>query len=104
VAHITGGSFTKLARLNTRVTYELEELPEPTGIFKQIQADGRIEMKEMYRTFNMGIGLCIVCPKSASDGIVRIFKKFGMRCSTVGRIGKGRGEVFARISGKRQML
>ncbi|HEX2014790.1 MAG TPA: phosphoribosylformylglycinamidine cyclo-ligase [Nitrososphaera sp.] len=104
LAHITGGSFRKLPRLNANVTYELEELPAPTGIFKQIQTDGGIDIKEMYRTFNMGIGLCIICPKSSADGIVRIFKKYGMHCSSVGRIGRGKGVVVARIGEKRQVL
>ena len=64
LAHITGGSFTKLPRLNSRVNFILEELPPTTGIFKQIQIDGEIDALEMYRTFNMGIGLCAICPRS----------------------------------------
>ena len=53
LANITGGSFAKLPRLNARVRYDLDGLPVPMGIFKQIQVDGGISSKEMYRTFNM---------------------------------------------------
>src|SRR3712207_1216676 len=60
LAHITGGSFTKLRRLNNKVRYNLSNLLSPFGIFKQIQKDGHIDVKEMYRTFNMGIGFCII--------------------------------------------
>jgi phosphoribosylformylglycinamidine cyclo-ligase len=104
LANITGGAFTKLPRLNSKVRYDLDGLPAPTGIFRQIQADGGIESKEMYRTFNMGIGFCVVAPKSSTDDIIGTFAKYKMRCKTVGRIEKGRGEVAARIDGKKEAL
>src|SRR5687767_7236591 len=36
LANITGGSFTKLPRLNSKVRYVFDDLPAPTGVFKQI--------------------------------------------------------------------
>jgi phosphoribosylformylglycinamidine cyclo-ligase len=104
LAHITGGSFTKLPRLNANVRYVLESLPSPTGIFRQIQLDGRIDTKEMYRTFNMGIGFCIVAPKTSADYIIDIFEKYGMNCLPIGRIADGNGEVIARIDGQKEIL
>jgi phosphoribosylformylglycinamidine cyclo-ligase len=105
LAHITGGSFTKMPRLNAGVRYVLDELQVPsTGIFKQIQVDGRIDTKEMYRTFNMGIGLCVIAPRANSDGIIEVFKKYRMRCRPVGIIAKGSGEVIAKIDGKNEVL
>src|SRR5688500_5812167 len=53
LANITGGGFTKLPRLSLRVRYVFDNPPTPLGIFQQIQADGNIDNKEMYRTFNM---------------------------------------------------
>ena len=104
LANITGGSFTKLARLNTKVKYDLDDLPVSTGIFRQIQVDGEIDTKEMYRTFNMGIGFCVIAPKASADDIVSIFAKYKMHCKAIGRIEKGRGEVGARIDGKKEQL
>jgi len=104
LAHITGGSFTKLPRLNNKVKYILKQLPAPTGIFKQIQVDGGIELKEMYRTFNMGIGFCVICPMSSVEDIIRIFAKYRFRCDTIGVIEKGSGEVVAQIGGKKETL
>jgi phosphoribosylformylglycinamidine cyclo-ligase len=104
LANITGGSFTKLPRLNGRVRYDLDGLPEPTGIFRQIQVDGEIDGKEMYRTFNMGIGFCVVAPKKSADDIVGIFAKYKMHCKAIGMIEKGKGEVGARIEGKKEQL
>jgi phosphoribosylformylglycinamidine cyclo-ligase len=104
LANITGGSFTKLPRLNTKVRYDLDGLPEPTGIFKQIQVDGEIDSKEMYRTFNMGVGFCVVAPKASAEDIVSVFAKYKMSCKTIGKIEKGRGEVAAWIDGKKEAL
>ena len=104
LANITGGGFTKLPRLNTKVRYVFDNLPVPTGIFKQIQIEGNIENREMYRTFNMGVGFCLVAPKASTDYIISVFEKYKMHCDTVGRVEKGRGEVIARIDGKREKL
>jgi phosphoribosylformylglycinamidine cyclo-ligase len=86
------------------VRYDLDGLPAPTGIFKQIQVDGGIDSKEMYRTFNMGVGFCVIAPKASADDVVSIFAKYRMRCRAIGRIEKGRGEVAATIDGKKQAL
>lgn len=104
LANITGGSFTKLVRLNAKVRYDLDSLPAPMGIFKQIQVDGGIDIKEMYRTFNMGIGFCIIAPKTSMDNIISIFSKYKMACNVIGRIEKGKGEVSAAINGKKEAL
>ena len=104
LANITGGSFTKLPRLNAKVRYDLDGVPAPTGIFRQIQVDGGIDGKEMYRTFNMGIGFCVIAPKASADDIVSVFAKYRMRCKAIGRVEKGRGEVAAKIDGKKEAL
>ncbi|HXG07777.1 MAG TPA: phosphoribosylformylglycinamidine cyclo-ligase [Nitrososphaera sp.] len=104
LANITGGSFTKLPRLNAKVRYYLDALPSPTGIFKQIQVDGDISTKEMYRTFNMGVGFCVIAPRTSADHIIRVFSKYKMGCRVVGRIEKGKGEVVATLDGKKEML
>jgi phosphoribosylformylglycinamidine cyclo-ligase len=104
LANITGGGFTKLPRLNTRVKYIFDDLPAPTGVFKQIQVDGNIDSKEMYRTFNMGVGFCVVASKASTDDIIGIFGKHKMHCKAVGKIEKGRGEVIARLDDRMETL
>lgn len=104
LANITGGGFTKLPRLNSRVRYVFDNLPAPTGIFKQIQVDGNVDSKEMYRTFNMGVGFCVVASEASTDDIISVFEKHKMRCKAVGKIEKGSGEVAARIDGRKEIL
>ncbi|HEY6165592.1 MAG TPA: phosphoribosylformylglycinamidine cyclo-ligase [Nitrososphaeraceae archaeon] len=106
LAHITGGSFTKLARLNKKIRYNLDNLPKAHGIFKQIQIDGRIKTKEMYKTFNMGIGFCIILPKPSVDAVISIFKKYNMGCSRIGIVDEKeeKENVIANIDGKNEVL
>ena len=102
LAHITGGSFTKLKRLNNRVRYNLFDLSPPQGIFKQIQKDGRIDLKEMYRTFNMGIGLCIILPKANVDKTTSIIEKYNIKIRQIGKVdSKGNGNVIGKIENKK---
>jgi len=95
LAHITGGAFTKLKRLNDRVDYVLDNLPAISGIFKQIMVDGNISEKEMYRTFNMGIGFCIIAARESADEIIETINDEKMRCSIIGNVrGNGMGNSY----------
>jgi phosphoribosylformylglycinamidine cyclo-ligase len=102
LAHITGGSFTKLKRLNNRVRYNLSNLSPPFGIFKQIQKDGNIDVKEMYRTFNMGIGFCIILPKANIDQTISIMEKNKIKVYQIGEVdSKGNGNVIGKVGNKK---
>ena len=90
LAHITGGSFTKLPRLNAGVMYDLDALPRPPPIMRLI-ADQGVGEAEMLRTFNMGIGFCAVAPPDSADGIVEAFRRHRMRAVRIGTVRRGRG-------------
>jgi len=72
LAHITGGSFTKLLRLK-KIGYNLDAMPKIPPIMQLIQDHG-VNANEMYKTFNMGIGFCIISPKSEESRIISNFK------------------------------
>jgi phosphoribosylformylglycinamidine cyclo-ligase len=84
LAHITGGSFTKLLRLK-KTGFLLDNLPIPPLIFQIIENQG-VARKEMYKTFNMGIGFCVIAPKEEEVRISQIFKKHGFGNRQIGRI------------------
>ena len=84
LAHITGGSFTKLLRLKN-IGYDLDNLPKPPPLMQLIEDCG-VENREMYKTFNMGIGFCIVSPKNNVTKIQNIFKKHGFTSYEIGKI------------------
>lgn len=88
IAHITGGAFTKLKRFEpyAKVGFCLDNMPESQPIFRLIQDAGRITDDEMYRTFNMGVGLCIMTPKECVEGVISSFESFDFKTYHVGRV------------------
>jgi len=60
LAHITGGGFLNIRRLNENVGYKIEKLLPIPEIFSEIKRLGKIQDKEMFRTFNMGVGFCVI--------------------------------------------
>jgi phosphoribosylformylglycinamidine cyclo-ligase len=86
LAHITGGAFTKLMRIGrlAHLGFNLYNMPEPPSVFKLIQSIGSIDDREMYRTFNMGIGFCIIVPPHEADDVVEVCKKMGIEAQIIG--------------------
>jgi len=89
LAHITGGSFTKLLRLKN-IGYDLDNLPKTPPLMQLIQDCG-VESKEMYKTFNMGIGFCIISPKNNVAKIMSVFKKHRLATYEIGKITSKKG-------------
>lgn len=98
VAHITGSGLRKLKRLNNDVKYVIDDPFDPQPIFNFIQKCGKIEDKEMYQTFNMGMGLAVVVSKKDVEESVRILKKLSRSdVKVVGKIEKGNGVEFKKL-------
>jgi phosphoribosylformylglycinamidine cyclo-ligase len=97
IGHITGGAFTKLTRLVGRrdLGFALDKLPS-VPIFSLLQREGRISDAEMYKTFNMGVGLCVVAPPSEVEGVISCFEKRRMGANKIGALRRGRGVVVGR--------
>jgi len=93
LAHITGGGFAKLDRVvgQARLGADIDRLPSTPGIFRIIQKKGRISDREMYRTFNMGVGFVLICPQTTEDAMIRLFTRHGHNAFRLGRIEKERG-------------
>lgn len=85
LAHITGDGLLNLARVAADVGFEIDHLPEPQPIFELIQKAGDVEIEEMYRVFNMGIGFCAVVAPEDADKAVAIIESFGAECWPLGR-------------------
>ncbi len=89
LAHITGGSFTKLLRLRS-IGYEIDALPKIPPIMGLIEEQG-VKPEEMYKTFNMGIGFCLISPQNEVKKIKKIFKKHRIVTYEIGNISKKKG-------------
>jgi phosphoribosylformylglycinamidine cyclo-ligase len=99
VAHVTGGAFAKLTRLvgKRRLQFILEDLrggAQP--IFGLLQREGRLSDAEMYMTFNMGVGLCLVTPRAEVEAVLRDYRKRGFEGREIGTVKRGAGVVVGK--------
>jgi phosphoribosylformylglycinamidine cyclo-ligase len=88
LANITGGAFSKLMRIGEKagVGFLLDDMPELPEIFELIQKEGNVSDREMYRTFNCGIGFCVVVTEKDVGKVVNICKKYGIKTRKIGKV------------------
>ncbi|EHR78950.1 phosphoribosylaminoimidazole synthetase [Thermococcus litoralis DSM 5473] len=72
LAHITGGGLLNLKRL-TNHGFSLE-MPPISGIFKLIYENG-VPLEEMFRVFNMGVGMVVVVSQEEKDAALNVLNK-----------------------------
>jgi len=92
LAHITGGGLLEnIPRILPEGTsVEIRRGSWPVlPIFEVMQRLGNIEEAEMYRTFNMGIGMVVVCAESDAVMIKDHIESSGGACYEIGRIIRG---------------
>ncbi|MQA30091.1 MAG: phosphoribosylformylglycinamidine cyclo-ligase [Luteitalea sp.] len=96
LAHITGGGITEnLPRvLPDGCAAEIDlgswEVPR---VFRYIQDRGRIAEAEMFRAFNMGVGLILVCAAQEQPLVVECLTRCGERPMILGRVVPGDRDV-----------
>jgi phosphoribosylformylglycinamidine cyclo-ligase len=97
IAHITGGGFyDNIVRILPKQTQALlhKKTWPVLPIFNHIQKKGGIGDKEMYRTFNMGIGMILILSrKDILEAQERLLKKWNVRSWVIGEIRKGARKV-----------
>lgn len=99
IAHITGGGITENldrvlpADLDAAVERGSWEIPP---VFRFIRDRGRIDDGEMYRTFNMGIGMILVVSDAHAAGVRDFLAGRTERFVEIGEIRAGSGRVVYR--------
>jgi len=96
IAHVTGGGLVEnLPRvLPEGCAAVLEESAwRRPAIFDLLQKLGELPREEMYRTFNMGIGMVLVVSPYYAASVVRQLGRQGAAAVRIGRIVRGRREV-----------
>ncbi len=93
MAHITGGGLTEnLPRIlptHCRARIDTSAWPCP-NVFQVMQEIGEVEKSEMFRTFNMGIGLTLVVPADQAEAAREILQASSPDpVFTIGRIEAG---------------
>ncbi|MFN8061986.1 MAG: phosphoribosylformylglycinamidine cyclo-ligase [Vicinamibacterales bacterium] len=93
MAHVTGGGITEnLPRVLPAGTAALVDRSRwtPPALFRFLQAGGEVPDADMYRTFNMGVGLVIVCaPQARADVMATLAAHGEPHAFEIGRIVDG---------------
>lgn len=97
ISHITGGGFyeniprsvpdglcAEIDKSNLKI------LP----IFDLIQKTGNIPERDMFNTFNMGVGMSVTVPADEAEKALRILKKNGENAYVIGKAIKGRDKII----------
>jgi len=96
LAHITGGglleNIPRILPEGTSVQIERGSWPV-LPIFEMMQRIGNIEDAEMYRTFNLGVGMVLVCAQTDVAGITSQVRERGTNCFEIGRVSQGPRKV-----------
>ena len=94
IAHITGGGLDNISRINDNFQYVIDSpLPVPS-VFDWLQERGDIETSEMYRTFNMGMGMIIIVDKNDAEKSVSLLGEYAQ---IVGSVKSGKGVLHTAI-------
>jgi phosphoribosylformylglycinamidine cyclo-ligase len=97
IAHITGGGFIEnIPRvLPKNLDAEITKGSWPLlPLFSYLQKMGSVPEEEMYRVFNMGIGLMIIVPQSEKEKVHAIMEQYPeFKLYQIGTIGQGEGKV-----------
>jgi phosphoribosylformylglycinamidine cyclo-ligase len=96
MAHITGGGFIdNIPRvLPEKHSAEIVKGSWPIpNIFRYLQAVGQIDFQEMFRTFNMGIGMVVIISPDKYEVFIREMKKVREKIFLIGEIVKGPRKV-----------
>ena len=96
LAHITGGGFydniPRILPADCSVTIERRAWPIPP-IFSLIQERGNVPEPEMFRTFNMGIGMILIVPAEDAPAIAHRLNAVGESAYIIGDVHRGVHEV-----------
>jgi phosphoribosylformylglycinamidine cyclo-ligase len=98
-AHITGSGFYNIPRINGKFLYRVTQLPELSPLFRTLQERSGLDAREMYSTFNIGVGFVIACQKGRAEALVKFLRKKGETAWRLGQVEKGKGEVVVEPKG-----
>jgi len=91
IAHITGGglleNIPRILPEGVSIQIDQKSWPKPS-IFSLIQKEGEISDEEMYRTFNMGIGMALIVRSDKTEKIINELNQMDFPSYLIGRVVK----------------
>jgi len=96
LAHITGGGITdnlpRVLPAGCGARIDTDAWPRPP-VFDWLRERGDISGTELYRVFNMGIGLAVVLPAESAESALKVLEGLELKAWPIGSVESGDGEV-----------
>jgi phosphoribosylformylglycinamidine cyclo-ligase len=97
MAHITGGGLP--GNLNRALPANCDAVVDRSSwnvpnVFQQLQRAGGVEPAEMFRTFNMGVGMVVIAGEPEADAVVGSAAAHGIHAWRLGNVRSGSGRVI----------
>lgn len=97
ISHITGGGFyenmPRMLREGVALKIDKNSYKVPP-LFKLIKERGNIPERDMYNTFNMGIGMCVIVPENEVEKAINLLKEAGEEAYLIGEVVPGNKEII----------
>jgi phosphoribosylformylglycinamidine cyclo-ligase len=97
MAHITGGGLPE--NLDRALTKSMDAVIDTSSweipaVFRVLQEAGAVEPAEMYRTFNMGVGMVVICAPADVKAVLSAASAVGVAGWKLGSLKPGSGVVI----------
>lgn len=95
LAHITGGGFHNIPRMNEELGYKITSLPPDSmrsNAMNTIIERSKLNQAALYETFNMGIGMVIACADPAL--LMRELELMDEKVMILGKVTEGSGLIL----------
>ncbi|MDR1262108.1 MAG: phosphoribosylformylglycinamidine cyclo-ligase [Oscillospiraceae bacterium] len=96
-AHITGGGWyenlPRALKAGLSLKIDLARLQTPP-IFHRIQEIGGVSDRDMFNTFNMGMGMGVIVSQGAADKAIEVLRANGVAAYALGEVVRGGGEII----------
>lgn len=96
MAHITGGGLP--GNVNRALPDTVDAVIdggswEVPNLFRQLEQAGQVDRAEMYRTFNMGVGMVVITDEAGAEAVAAAAASVHLGSWRLGRIVRGSGQV-----------
>lgn len=96
ISHITGGGFyenmPRMLREGVALKIDKNSYKVP-AIFNLIAKRGNIPERDMYNTFNMGIGMCVIVSANEAEKAIKILNEAGEEAYLIGEVIEGDKQI-----------
>ena len=99
MAHITGGGIP--GNLNRVLPSGYDAIVDASSwevpvVFEELARAGAVPREEMFRVFNMGVGMIVIAPRDAADDVIQSARIAGVVAWQIGQLRPGSGNVVIR--------